>query len=134
MSQHVEERGCLRFGHLSAIQGLHTLAIAAQLQQAFAAENTFPVLNILRNIQNDRPRPIAARNFKSRANRRFEFFRIEHQKRALRARAHDVEDRRLLKRVGADGCARNLSADQNYGHRIGHAVANRRHAVRRART
>ncbi len=37
------------------------------------------------------------------------------QEDVLRARRHDVEDRRLLERVGAHGGARHLAADRTIG-------------------
>ena len=134
VAEHVEERGALFFRHSGAVECLHTLAIAPELQQPFAFEKALPILDVFWNIENDRTRPITARNIKRRSNGSLEFFRIEHQEGTLGARAHDVEDRGFLKGIGADGGPWNLSANQDNGNRIGHAIANGRDAIGRPRT
>ena len=63
-----------------------------------------------------------------------EVLRRHHQKRVLGAHAHEIEDGRFLECIRAESGARNLSSDQHDRHRVGHAVANRRDAVCRARS
>src|SRR5439155_19534204 len=108
--------------------------ITSNVQHSFTPERYFPDLHIFPNVQNDGPGTIAARYFESGSNRRLEFFRVEHQKCALRARAHDVKDRRFLKRIGTDGGPGNLPADENDRNRVRHTIPHRRDAVGRTWT
>ncbi len=78
--------------------------VSAQREQCRCPCTARPVLHILGNIDDDRSGTAASRNLECGAHGGFEFFRIGHQKRVLRARAHQIENRRFLK------CIRTQSA------------------------
>ena len=134
LAENVEKGSAFGFRHPLAVKRLHPLTITSKVQHSFAPERSFPVLNIFGNVQNDGPGTIAASNFESGSNGRLEFLRVEHQKCALRARAHDVKDRRFLKRIGTDGGPGNLPADENDRNRVRHTIPHRRDAVGRTWT
>src|ERR1051326_6874645 len=66
LPQDVEECGAFRFRHAPSVEILHPFAVAPQLEHAFTTKCTFPILDVLRNIQNDRTGPIAARDLECR--------------------------------------------------------------------
>ncbi len=108
--------------------------VAGQGQQSLAAEFAFPVLDILRNIDDDRAGSPRARKLECAAHRLLELFGLRHEEYVLGDGAHDGRDRGFLERVGADSGRRHLPADDDDGNRVRHAVAHGCDRVRRART
>ncbi len=104
-----------------------------QRQRAVSLELAFPVLHVFRNIDDNRTGPAGACELKRAADRFFKLFRVCHEEHVLGDGAHDRGDRRLLERVRADRGTRHLSAYDDHGHRVRHAVAYRRDGIGRAR-
>ena len=105
------------------------MLISEHGQQTFSTESAFPVLHVLGNIDDDRAGATRPREFECRPHRRFEPLGVGDKENVFGDGAHDADDRRLLERVGADGCRCDLTTDYDDGNRVGHAIADRRHAV-----
>ena len=91
-------------------------------------------MNVLRYIDDDRAGPAGAGKLERCANRCLEACWIGNQKYVLCDCSHDCRDGSFLKCVGADRVHRHLAADDNDGHRVGHAIANRCNRIGRTWT
>jgi len=108
--------------------------IARQRQFALSPKFAFPVLHVLRDVDDYRPWTPGAGEFKCAAHRRLEFRRIGNKKYVFCYGAHDGRDRGLLKRISTDCGGRYLATDYDDRYRVGHAIANGCDSVRRAGT
>jgi len=127
--EQVKEISALLFGQPGFCQRLHPVFITPEMKNAFALENAFPILNILRHVDHHRSGPSASRDCKGRPHRHFKLLRILDEKNVFGTRAHEVEYRSFLERVCADGIAGDLSADQHHRNGVRHAISDWSHAV-----
>jgi hypothetical protein len=132
LAEHREELRAAFFGERLAFDCGEPPTVARDRQVAVAMERADPVLNVFRDVDHDGAGSARTRDLERRAHRRLEPQRIGHEEHVLRDRTHERADRRFLERVGADGAGRDLPADHDDRNGVGHAVAHRRHAVRRA--
>ena len=129
----VAEQGeeALRLGRRDGglLQLVEPLAVAGQRQRAGAVEHRLRQLHVARDVDHHRTGTAAARQLEGAAHGRLDLVLVGEQEDVLGARRHDVEDRRLLERVGTHRRARHLTADQHHRDRVGLAVAHRRDGV-----
>ena len=110
-----EELPALRLADRRTLgDGAQAFRVAAEAQAAAALIGADPVLHILGNVHHHRTGAAGAGDLERRPQGRFEFARIGDQEHLLGAGRHDVEHRRFLERVGADGGPRHLAADQHH--------------------
>jgi hypothetical protein len=98
-----------------------------------AHERALPVLHILGDVDDDGSGTPGSSQFERAADGRLEPFGIGNQEDVFGNRAHDRRHRRFLEGIRADGARRHLAADDHDRDRVRHAVAHRRHGVRRPR-
>ena len=89
-------------------------------------------LDVLRDIDDDRPRTARCRDVEGFVDRRGELVDVLHQPVVLGAGPRDADGIAFLERVGADQRGRNLPGDAHDRDRIHQRVLQRRHRVRRA--
>ena len=130
LGQHRVEPLALRVTQLIGCHSRKPAAIAVQREHAHTFERTFPVLDIFRDVHDNRAGPTGTCQLEGAANRVLERVRVGDKEYVLGHGAHDGGDGRFLECVGADSGSRHLPADHDQGNRVRHAVANRRDRVR----
>jgi len=127
--QHVQESLTMVLIENIVLHGMQALPVTRHRQQTLAPVHAGPVLYILGHINHDRAGPAGSGNFKSRANRYLQLFRVRDQKGVFRHRPEAAGNRRFLESIRTDGRGRNLSANHDNGCGISHAIAYRCHRV-----
>jgi hypothetical protein len=88
-------------------------AVAAQAQRPCALILPHPILHVLGHVDDHRTGATRGSDFKRGAHRGFQFLGFFHEENVFRAGRHDVENRRFLEGVGADGGAGHLARNHN---------------------
>ena len=134
VGEHRQELFAFGVAYRVAFDFGHAAPVARDRQVAVAAEDAFPVLHVLRYVDDHGPRPPGSGDLERGAHGCFEPFRVRDEKHVFRNGTHDRADRRFLEGIGADGTGRHLTADDDDRSRVRHAVAHGGHTVRGAGT
>jgi hypothetical protein len=99
LSQHPEEALACVITQSVLQYGLQTVTISRQWQRPTAREFAFPVLHILRYVDDDRAGPACTRKLERGPDCCFQSLRLRDEKNVFGDRAHDRCDWRFLKGV-----------------------------------
>ena len=107
--------------------------VARQVHRGIEVGHNLRHLNILRQVDEDWARTACCSNVKRLSHHAGDVVGIGHKIVVLGDTATDFNDRRLLKRIGADHAGADLARNRNHRHAVHPRVSDRRHEVECAR-